>query len=510
MPFTPTRPWPIIFLTALGAWLAAVPLLLLVAYLLGQHLIDGEGCYVLAIFALIVAIFTFRVEAGNDFVEQFGVLALLAGLGLAAFGLYRDVNAWFANALLTLLIIGIGWYLRQNWLRMLLGALACVTFMLMTSNAELPSDMTFWSAASLALLVWLAGVLCIDHCDLSGYNAGILLTGESLATGWLMALLGMLAYGAGSTLLSAALLDFDHSRDGSARLVLDSLPRAASCMLTLVATGWLLHHWPALRAPHYLAAATMLAAMAWLIPNLGVPLLALSCCATSSRWSHAAASGGAAAWVIGSFYYHLNLPLATKGLIIAGMGAAFGIITWRSSIARPMTSETVADSARGTGTTVRMQPLGISASLLVTLLVANAGIWQKETLIRNGRQVFLELAPVDPRSLMQGDYMALNFHLAGLPASVSWERQPVKAIARIDHRGIAVIQGQAIDRPLRQDEFHLELKPTQSGLHPATDAWYFKEGEAGRWAKARYGEFRVNVHGQALLVDLRGPNLEKL
>ncbi len=510
VPLATTRPWPIILLTALGAWLAAVPLFLLVEHLFGQHLIYGEGCYFLASFTLVVAMFAFRVEAGNDFVEQFGVPALLAGLGLLAFGLYRDVDEWFANALLTLLIIGIGCYLRQNWLRILLGALACVTFMFMTSNAQILRDVTFWSAASFALLVWLATMLCIDHCELSGSNAGILLTCESLATGWLLAMLGMLSYGAGPTLLSAAVLGFDHSHDGTARLVLDSLPRAVSCTLTLVAIGWLLHHWPALRAVRYLAAATLLAAMAWLIPALGVPLLALSCCATSSRWPHAAASGSAAASVIGSFYYQLELPLATKGIIMVGVGTAFGIIAWRCQLALPVKTETVEASATATGTAVRIRPLGVAASLLIILLGVNAGIWQKKTQISNGRQVFIELLPVDPRSLMQGDYMALNFQLAGLPDTAFGDRQRVKAIAKVDERGVAVIQGQPTDRPLRQDEFPLELTPTLTGLRPATDAWYFKEGEAERWAKARYGEFRVDPQGHAVLIDLRGPNLEKL
>ena len=43
-----------------------------------------------------------------------------------------------------------------------------------------------------------------------------------------------------------------------------------------------------------------------------------------------------------------------------------------------------------------------------------------------------------------------------------------------------------------------------------TDAWYFKEGEAARWARAKYGEFRVDASGRALLVGLRGPELEAL
>ncbi|MFX7329222.1 GDYXXLXY domain-containing protein, partial [Acinetobacter baumannii] len=34
---------------------------------------------------------------------------------------------------------------------------------------------------------------------------------------------------------------------------------------------------------------------------------------------------------------------------------------------------------------------------------------QKEMLLKEGQLVLLPLAPVDPRSLMQGDYMALRY-----------------------------------------------------------------------------------------------------
>ena len=46
------------------------------------------------------------------------------------------------------------------------------------------------------------------------------------------------------------------------------------------------------------------------------------------------------------------------------------------------------------------------------LAVVNLAIWQNERLIKQGETLLLELAPVDPRSLMQGDYMALRFAMA--------------------------------------------------------------------------------------------------
>src|SRR5690606_17083111 len=55
---------------------------------------------------------------------------------------------------------------------------------------------------------------------------------------------------------------------------------------------------------------------------------------------------------------------------------------------------------------------GLVAGLLIVLAAANMGIHGREQILAEGRRVVLELAPVDPRSLMQGDYMRLNFEVA--------------------------------------------------------------------------------------------------
>ncbi|MBS0976300.1 GDYXXLXY domain-containing protein, partial [Serratia rubidaea] len=52
------------------------------------------------------------------------------------------------------------------------------------------------------------------------------------------------------------------------------------------------------------------------------------------------------------------------------------------------------------------------ALVLAALLLVNLSIYQKEQQLRQGRVAILQLAPVDPRSLMQGDYMALDYALA--------------------------------------------------------------------------------------------------
>ena len=47
----------------------------------------------------------------------------------------------------------------------------------------------------------------------------------------------------------------------------------------------------------------------------------------------------------------------------------------------------------------------ILINLILLLVYFNGSIISKEDLLKNGKLILLELAPVDPRSLKQGDYM---------------------------------------------------------------------------------------------------------
>jgi uncharacterized membrane-anchored protein len=84
------------------------------------------------------------------------------------------------------------------------------------------------------------------------------------------------------------------------------------------------------------------------------------------------------------------------------------------------------------------------------------------------------------------------------------------AIARRDARGVATLVRIDSGAPLAADEMRIELTPKGGRWILVSDAWFFAEGEAERWAKAKYGEFRVEPGGRALLVGLKGPNLEAL
>ncbi len=54
----------------------------------------------------------------------------------------------------------------------------------------------------------------------------------------------------------------------------------------------------------------------------------------------------------------------------------------------------------------------ILLNLLLLLAFVNYAVVQKEEMLADGKLILLELAPVDPRSLLQGDYMRLGYKMA--------------------------------------------------------------------------------------------------
>jgi uncharacterized membrane-anchored protein len=146
------------------------------------------------------------------------------------------------------------------------------------------------------------------------------------------------------------------------------------------------------------------------------------------------------------------------------------------------------------------------------LALVNFSIAGKERLLRDGKLVYLELAPVDPRSLMQGDYMALRFKVANdaLPAAKGDAATDGRIVATLDARGVASYRRIHDGKPLAPNELLLRYRVRRSELKFATNAFFFEEGTAARYEQARYGEVRVAPDGELLLTGLRGKDLRKL
>jgi uncharacterized membrane-anchored protein len=152
----------------------------------------------------------------------------------------------------------------------------------------------------------------------------------------------------------------------------------------------------------------------------------------------------------------------------------------------------------------------VIAAVLI-LGVVNWTIASREAMLATGRVVLLELAPVDPRSLMQGDYMALNYRMANLAFG---SRRGAHAadgylVVEADADGVAAFRRFDDGAPLAPGEMRLRYR-WREGPKFATNAFFFEEGTASRYAGARYGEFRVSDDGDMILTGLRGADRRPL
>ncbi|RKH34240.1 hypothetical protein D7Y13_16430 [Corallococcus praedator] len=150
---------------------------------------------------------------------------------------------------------------------------------------------------------------------------------------------------------------------------------------------------------------------------------------------------------------------------------------------------------------------------LALVLVATAVlVVQKETVLARGRPVLLRLAPVDPRSLIQGDYMVLDYAI-----SQTWRegnerpQEDGNVVLRLDEHGVGqFVRYETPGTTLAPDELRLRFRLRNSRMRLGAEAFFFQEGHADRYANARYGELRVTDNGTSVLVGLRDENYQPL
>lgn len=175
------------------------------------------------------------------------------------------------------------------------------------------------------------------------------------------------------------------------------------------------------------------------------------------------------------------------------------------------------------------RPLRIAlfAAAALVLAAAAALVARYEHIITHGEVLRLELAPIDPRSLLQGDYMRLRFALDSALREHAPNLRPGDVITvQLDeqHRARLPVAGKrpgAVDECAPAAEESVlrtqALIVRDSGrwlehgrLSVGPNAFFFRQGTGKALEAARWGELRVAPDGTALLVRLLDENLQPL
>lgn len=216
------------------------------------------------------------------------------------------------------------------------------------------------------------------------------------------------------------------------------------------------------------------------------------------------------------YYYSLNTTLLIKSFILIGTGVALllGQLMMRALLdtsshqaasEKDSKKESIFLLSRLFKSSGMSRTKWISVAMMLFVLGAvNFSIVKKEQVLASGKLVLLQLAPVDPRSLMQGDYMRLRFALE----NEAFRDMPTLNEAgfitvNVDGNNVGQYAGFYHGETLAANQVKMQYRVRDASVKFATNAFFFQEGTAHLYEKARYGEFRVASNGELLLNNLR-------
>ena len=141
----------------------------------------------------------------------------------------------------------------------------------------------------------------------------------------------------------------------------------------------------------------------------------------------------------------------------------------------------------------------LAANLILVFAFFAFSVIQKETLIGKGTEVLLRLAPVDPRSLMQGDYMALNYQIL---RQIDYKSKSGYVVVKVGSDRVAEFVRFQDGKDVNDGELIVRYSRHKGRLTIGADNYFFQEGSAKKFENAKYGLLKVDPDGNSILIGL--------
>ena len=299
------------------------------------------------------------------------------------------------------------------------------------------------------------------------------------------------------------------------------------CVLPLIVYALMNKH---NKAKHIEVVLILLALSLFALGFIGLPvILYLTALLLLIYWTDSRAFFGLLVFAfivyLGGFYYQLSIPLLYKGVLLVSFAVIFAIVTLFLRARYKSPSQSAVENYP-----VFKAPIGLVGVFLIALLGAvNYKVQQFEDVLATGKPVVLKIAPADPRSLMQGDYMVLNYAiLSDLQQSqFSSESNETTGIDELSPSGkkayilVHLDKNHVATLCEAQSEIPTDFKHCTPNVYlpirykggwlpklPSQD-YFFAEGKGEHYAQAEYAEYRFK-DGILLLARLLDKDLKGL
>jgi uncharacterized membrane-anchored protein len=151
-----------------------------------------------------------------------------------------------------------------------------------------------------------------------------------------------------------------------------------------------------------------------------------------------------------------------------------------------------------------------AAALFGLVLAAALGLVNRSAIglerdFAGARTILLPLGPVDPRSLIQGDYMTLRFDQGLFPPTdiVDGLEPRGSVFLKIDAEGVAAFSRLAEGgAEPAGDEIRVQYRIVRGAMQYCPESFFFQEGEADLFAPARFAVVLVTADGRTRLTAL--------
>lgn len=153
----------------------------------------------------------------------------------------------------------------------------------------------------------------------------------------------------------------------------------------------------------------------------------------------------------------------------------------------------------------------IATNFFLVLCFFNWEIFKKENILKKEQIILLELAPIDPRSFLQGDYMNLNYAVSQKSES---EKIPKRGflVIQIGEDGVGKkIRFQEFPTPVAKDEHIIKYYSSNKfQIRIGAESYFFQEGEREKFSEAKYGGLKVADDGTGLLIGVYDENRKRI